>query len=647
MLVEASDTLGASDTQLISLSITNVNEAPTDIALSNNSLAERQLAGTLVGRLQTIDPDAGNSFQYAFINGAGDSDNFRFSIVGNNLISREVFDYESQADFSIRVRATDQAGLSTDRVLDVAVENVNEPPVSQNASAMVVVGESASGQLIADDIDSDDDGTTLLYSLVSNSSQGTATVFANGQFSFETGSDFPDLKKGESREVSFVYRTTDRHGLSSNSATVFITVDGRSDAPPLCRPSGADVAGHVFAVCEATLDSSQATVQFELDTSSYTLPRGYAILGFHVEPLEGSTLDPAVAQLTGDAPVSTVLQSADLSAYSGSLHLARVGLGNLVITVGGQAGSSGSFRIQVFLAGDVDGSRHIDAKDVSAIRTRLGSRLGQPLYTQAADTNLDGIISSFDYAQTSLGHGVIVIAPPENSPRMAAAGDVLPPVGQPPELLPAELERATAMAIQRWIGMGLNPSQLHRLELARVQVGDLPEDMLGLTFSTLITIDSNAAGYGWVVDTSLVAPSSTRRMDLIEVLMHELGHVLGYTHDDQQQFHFMSAELAALPLNQAFPIYAPVPAPVSERELELDSATTAERRTDISPAPLALRQRSQSRQGPTGPGGHEAARKSRAAHHDLFAQVDELLAVDVDEWLLQELTAQADRKRQV
>src|SRR5262245_24520246 len=57
------------------LTITIVNEKPTDIALINDSVAENQPAGTVVGAFSTTDLlDSGNH-TYTLVSGDGDTDN--------------------------------------------------------------------------------------------------------------------------------------------------------------------------------------------------------------------------------------------------------------------------------------------------------------------------------------------------------------------------------------------------------------------------------------------------------------------------------------------------------------------------------------------------------------------------------------------
>jgi hypothetical protein len=60
--------------------------------------------------------------------------------------------------------------------------------------------------------------------------------------------------------------------------------------------------------------------------------------------------------------------------------------------------------------------------------------------------------------------------------------------------------------------------------------------MLGLSSGGNITLDVDAAGYGWFVDTtpadnSEFSPDSPAGMDLLTVVLHEMGHELGYDHD--------------------------------------------------------------------------------------------------------------------
>ena len=82
--VAASDgALAASD--VFRLTITPVNDAPTDIQLSGTSIAENSANGTAIGALSFSDPDFGDSVVYSLVAGVGAADNGLVSIVGNQV----------------------------------------------------------------------------------------------------------------------------------------------------------------------------------------------------------------------------------------------------------------------------------------------------------------------------------------------------------------------------------------------------------------------------------------------------------------------------------------------------------------------------------------------------------------------------------
>ena len=119
------------------------------------------------------------------------------------------------------------------------------------------------------------------------------------------------------------------------------------------------------------------------------------------------------------------------------------------------------------------------------------------------------------------------------------------------------LDDATAMqliaplvqqGIQYWEAAGIDADQLATLESATVSLGDLDPGTLASTADNQITIDRDASGAGWFVDTTpgdnaefgstdpqtgeLVAtdPNAMGHYDLLTAIMHEEGHVLGLNH---------------------------------------------------------------------------------------------------------------------
>ena len=136
-----SGTESVSDTFV--LTVIPVNDAPTDIALSNNNVADNSLSNILVGTLSSSDPDALATFSYSLVSGAGSVDNASFAISGNQLRTSSIFDFETKSIYTIRVRSTDSGTLFAEKQFII---NVVDGPDNQGAisfsSANLNVGES-------------------------------------------------------------------------------------------------------------------------------------------------------------------------------------------------------------------------------------------------------------------------------------------------------------------------------------------------------------------------------------------------------------------------------------------------------------------------------------------------------------------------
>lgn len=95
--------------KVFTITIVNNNDTPTDIALSNSSVAENSAINTVVGNFSTTDQDAGNTFTYTLVAGAGSTDNASFNINGAQLRTSAIFDFETKNSYTIRVRSTDSS----------------------------------------------------------------------------------------------------------------------------------------------------------------------------------------------------------------------------------------------------------------------------------------------------------------------------------------------------------------------------------------------------------------------------------------------------------------------------------------------------------------------------------------------------------
>ena len=104
-----------------------------------------------------------------------------------------------------------------------------------------------------------------------------------------------------------------------------------------------------------------------------------------------------------------------------------------------------------------------------------------------------------------------------------------------------QLPPILAEAIARWQGPGVDTLPLANVT---VQIVDLADGYLGMADGNTIYLDDNAAGWGWFVDATPQndlefvrlgnqSESAAADMDLLTVVMHELGHLLDYDHDQE------------------------------------------------------------------------------------------------------------------
>jgi hypothetical protein len=138
---------GLSYEQDLRVTVIDVNEAPTDVALTAVSVAESSVVGTVVGSFSSVDPDNGETFVYTLVD---DADG-RFKIVGDQLqvANGRLLDYETASSLTIRVRATDRHDASVEADFAITVTDVHDQAsvglFNPDASSFYLLGENVGG----------------------------------------------------------------------------------------------------------------------------------------------------------------------------------------------------------------------------------------------------------------------------------------------------------------------------------------------------------------------------------------------------------------------------------------------------------------------------------------------------------------------
>ena len=158
------------------------NQAPTDLSLSATTINENVAINTVVGNFSSTDPDTGNTFTYSLVSGTGSTDNASFSIINGNQLSINASpDYETKSSYSVRVRTTDQGGLTYEKTLTIGVNNLNDAPILVNNAAIPVNQGSVVTitSALLQTTDQDNTAAQLTYTLTTLPSAGTLKLNGN------------------------------------------------------------------------------------------------------------------------------------------------------------------------------------------------------------------------------------------------------------------------------------------------------------------------------------------------------------------------------------------------------------------------------------------------------------------------------------
>ncbi len=125
--IRATDSGGFSTEKTFTIFISDANDPPQDLLISNDHFDENQPPGSDIGEFSTVDPDSGDTFSYSLVAGEGDTDNTSFVMSGDRLEAVVSFDFETQSVYSVRVRTTDSGGATFEKVFLIFVNNIDEP----------------------------------------------------------------------------------------------------------------------------------------------------------------------------------------------------------------------------------------------------------------------------------------------------------------------------------------------------------------------------------------------------------------------------------------------------------------------------------------------------------------------------------------
>ncbi len=314
--VTANDGFGATVFDDFQLTLVNVNDAPTDLALLNSTVAENQSSGAVVGNFTTSDADFGDSHAYTLVAGTGSTDNGLFTISGTTLKTAASFDFETKSSYSIRVRTSDLSGVPFEKALTINITNVNESPTDITLSKSSVDENQGVGAVVGNFTTTDPDaGDSHGYILVSGTGSGDNGLFTLSGNTLKTAVTFDY----EAKSTYSIRAQSIDAGMLAVEKIFSITIINANDAPT-------DIALSINAVAEnqpvGTAIGSLSTTDTDAgDSHTYTLVGGTGGNDNGLFTISGNTLKTAASF---DYELKSSYSIRVRSADAGSLFVDKV-----------------------------------------------------------------------------------------------------------------------------------------------------------------------------------------------------------------------------------------------------------------------------------------------------------------------------------
>ncbi|WP_346308847.1 tandem-95 repeat protein, partial [Limnohabitans sp.] len=262
IILTAKDASNNAAYQNVAITVTNVDEVGPTFSSSATATGvnENSAANTVVYTATATDTDfnspaTANSITYSLKPGVGDVAKFSIGSTTGSVTLTESPDFEVKSSYSFTVVATDAANNTSERVVTLAVNNVNEVPVNTVPGAQTVAEDTllAITGLSVQDVDGNLATTRLT---VSNGSL-SVSLAAGASISAGANSSSTLTLSGTQSQINAALATvtyqgnasfngsdtltvfsTDSGGIPlSDSDTVGITVTAANDAPVLADTS--------------------------------------------------------------------------------------------------------------------------------------------------------------------------------------------------------------------------------------------------------------------------------------------------------------------------------------------------------------------------------------------------------------------------
>ena len=324
LIITATDTVNSS-TQAVSVTVTNVNEAPVITSSANFSLIEN---GTSVGTIVATDFDAGTALVYSLA--GADVALFDINAATGAITFKIAPDHENPGSatnsniYNLTVTVSDGA-LNTTQAIVVTVTDANDnsPAITSSASFNSNENTSTVGSVVATDADAT---STVTYSITGGADASKFSINATtGNFWFTNalGPDFETpLDTGTNNVYNFTVTASD--GTNSTTQAVAVTVVNVNEAPVITSSSTFSLAENGTSVGTIVATDVDAGT-----TLAYSITGADAAL-FNINSTTGAiTFKSAPDHETPGSAASSNVYNLTVTASDGAINTTQA----IVVTV--------------------------------------------------------------------------------------------------------------------------------------------------------------------------------------------------------------------------------------------------------------------------------------------------------------------------
>ena len=262
--------------QSLTITVTNVNEAPTFTSPSIASVPEN---GTAVLTARATDQDNGASLTYSIPStySGNNVDGAKFAVSSSGVLTFVVApNFEAPSDsntnnsYLVSVQVSDGANLVIQNIT-VNVLNIDEVAPTFTSSNTKSIPENTTAVLTVTATDTDSNTGTLIYSISTNYTGGNLdgskfTVSNTGALAFVTGRNFESPSDSDSNNT-YLVTVTVSDGFNSSGQNIVVTVTDVIEPTIFTSPATTTIPENTTAVLTV-----QATDPDAGTTLSYSIP---------------------------------------------------------------------------------------------------------------------------------------------------------------------------------------------------------------------------------------------------------------------------------------------------------------------------------------------------------------------------------------